>query len=263
MGRCKEIEIKVIPSKIANPFICKHHYSGKIVNNSKLHFGCFLDGRLHGVLSYGPSTDKRRLIDLVQGTGWNNFIELNRMAFDDYLPRNSESYCIGATLRMIKKQAPQIKWVVSFADGCSCGDGTIYRASNFVLTDIKKNSAMILLPDGSKVHQISLTASPTTKRHELGGRSLADISGGGASITEYLKVTGGVKQEGFQLRYIYFIDKKWRKRLTVPEIPFSEIDKRGAGMYKGENVTRQERHEIKSPEQLEREQQKAERISDG
>ena len=75
--------------------------------------------------------------------------------------------------------------------------------------------------------------------------------------------TGGVKQEGFQLRYIYFIDKKWRKRLTVPEIPFSEIDKRGAGMYKGENVTRQERHEIKSPEQLEREQQKAERINDG
>lgn len=43
MGRAKEIEIKVIPSKIANAFIKKHHYSGKVVNNSTLHFGAFLD----------------------------------------------------------------------------------------------------------------------------------------------------------------------------------------------------------------------------
>jgi hypothetical protein len=30
--------------------------------------------------------------------------------------------------------------------------------------------------------------------------------------------------------------------LTVPEIPFSKIDELGAGMYKGENITRAERH---------------------
>lgn len=94
MGRAKEIEVKVIPSKIANPFIKAHHYSGKIVNNSCLHFGTFLDGRLHGVMSYGPSLDKSKTIGLVEGTGWNEFLELNRMAFDDYLPRNSESRCI-------------------------------------------------------------------------------------------------------------------------------------------------------------------------
>lgn len=138
MGRCKEIEIKVIPAKIANPFVKEHHYSGKVVPNSVLHFGAFLDGKLHGVLSYGNSMDKRKTMALVADTKWNEFIELNRMAFDDYLPRNSESYCIGATLRMIKKQAPHIKWVISFADGTQCGDGTIYRASNFVLTGIKK-----------------------------------------------------------------------------------------------------------------------------
>ena len=47
---------------------------------------------------------------------------------------------------------------------------------------------------------------------------------------------------GYQLRYIYFIDPKYRKRLTVPEIPFSAIDEMGAGMYKGENVRRDKRH---------------------
>lgn len=162
MGRAKEIQIRVIPSKIANPFIRAHHYSGKVVNNSCLHFGAFLDGRLHGVLSYGPSLDKKKIIGLVEGTTWDGFLELNRMAFDDYLPRNSESYCIAKTIRLIRKQAPQVKWIISFADGCSCGDGTIYRACNFVLTDIKRNDALCLLPNGDKIHKMTLHSNPTS-----------------------------------------------------------------------------------------------------
>lgn len=246
MGRAKEIEVKVIPGSIANPFMKSHHYSGKVVNNSCLHFGCFLDGRIHGVLSFGPSLDKKKIMQLVDGTGWNQFLELNRMAFDDYLPRNSESYCIGKTLRLIKKNAPQIKWVVSFADGCSCGDGTIYRASNFVLTSIKENFNLCLLPSGEKIHKMTLESNPTQPRKELGGKSYYDITGGRFNFKRYVNYVGGEILKGFQLRYIYFIDKKWRNRLVVPEIPFSRIDEMGAGMYKGEKITQAERHAIKT-----------------
>ena len=245
MGKAKEITVKVIPPKIANEFIKKHHYSGKVVQNSNLHFGAFLDGGLHGVLSYGPSMDKSKIINLVEGTGWDEFIELNRMAFDDYLPRNSESYCIAKTLRMIKKNAPQIKWVISFADGCSCGDGTIYRASNFVLTGITENKNICLLPSGEKVHKLTVEARPTAPRRELGGKSYYEITGGQYSFRRYVEYVGGEILEGYQLRYIYFIDKAYRARLAVPEIPFSKIDEVGAGMYKGEKITRAERHAIK------------------
>lgn len=169
MGRAKEIEVKVIPSQVAVPFIKKHHYSGKVVNNSCLHFGVFLDNKLHGVMSYGPSLDKSKMLNLVNGTGWNEFLELNRMAFDEVLPRNSESRAISMSIKLIKKNAPQIKWIVSFADGCSCGDGTIYRASNFVLTDIKPNYNLVLLPSGEKIHKMTLESNPTTPRKELGG----------------------------------------------------------------------------------------------
>lgn len=169
MGRAKEIEIRVIPSQIANPYIRAHHYSGKNVNNSCLHFGAFLDGKLHGVMSYGPSIDKAKMLGLVEGTQWNECLELNRMAFDDYLPRNSESYCISKTLKMIKQKAPQVKWVISFADGCSCGDGTIYRASNFILTDIKVNQNLVLLPSGEKIHKMTIESQPNKPRPELGG----------------------------------------------------------------------------------------------
>lgn len=246
MGRAKEILVRVIPSNVANPFVKKHHYSGKVVNNSQLHFGAFLDGELHGVLSYGPSTDKRRMLPLVAGTGWDEFIELNRMAFDDYLPRNSESFCIAKTLRLIKKYAPQIKWVISFADGCSCGDGTIYRASNFALTGIKRNKALLLLPDGRKIHELTLRSGPHAPRPELGGKTFAEITGGGTNTKKYCEATGAVPLPGFQLRYIYFIDKTYRQRLTVPEIPFSRIDELGAGMYKGEKVEQAARHAIKT-----------------
>lgn len=242
MGRAKEIELKVIPSKIANPFIKKYHYSGKVVNNSKLHFGAFLDGKLHGVMSYGPSLDKSKIITLVQGTGWNEFLELNRMAFDDYLPRNSESYCIAKSLRMIKKCAPQIKWVISFADGCSCGDGTIYRASNFILTDIRPNAAIAVLPNGEKIHNMTLDSSPARPRPELGGKSYYDITGGKRDFKKYVEYVNGQILEGYQLRYIYFIDKSYRKRLTVQEIPFSKIDELNAGMYKGHKISQLERH---------------------
>ena len=179
MGRAKDIIVKVIPSNIANEFIKKHHYSGKVVQNSKLHFGCFLDGQLHGVMSFGSSLDKKKVIGLVSGTGWNEFLELNRMAFDEYLPANSESRCLGVAMRLIKKNAPHIKWVISFADGCSCGDGTIYRASGFVLTGIKDNFNLCELPNGEKVHKMTLESNPTKPRDELNGKSYYEVTGGG------------------------------------------------------------------------------------
>lgn len=246
MGRAKEITVKVIPAKIANDFIKKHHYSGKVVQNSSLHFGAFLDGGLHGVLSYGSSLDKAKMVKLVEGTGWNEFLELNRMAFDDYLPRNSESYCIAKTLKLIKKYAPQIKWVVSFADGCSCGDGTIYRASNFVLTAIKENFNLCQLPSGEKVHKMTLESNPTAPRKELGGKCYYDITGGKFNFRAYVDFVHGEILKGYQLRYVYFIDKSYRERLTVREMPFSAIDEVGAGMYKGERITQAERHEKKT-----------------
>ena len=238
MGRAKEIVLKVIPSQVATPFVKKHHYSGRIVNNSVLHFGVFLNGRLHGVMSYGPSLVKAHIIGLVKDTGWNEYLELNRMAFDSVLPRNSESRAISLSIKLLKKYAPQVKWIVSFADACSCGDGAIYRASNFVLTLIKENEGLVLLPDGTIIHKLTLESQPTNARIELGGKTYFDVTGGKFSFRRYLEASGGKLLPGYQLRYIYFIDKSARERLTVPIIPFSRIDEIGAGMYKGKQITR-------------------------
>lgn len=239
MGRAKEIIVKVIPSKIANPFIKSHHYSGKVVNNSCLHFGAFLDGKLHGVMSFGPSLDKSKIIGLVQGTKWNEFIELNRMAFDDYLPKNSESRCIAIAIKLLKKNAPQIKWIVSFADGGQCGDGTIYRASGFCLTGLSSCS-IFANEDGSiKIQQASISARGTRANKEA---LKLQYKNGGGLVDNYCKQYNLKRISGYSLRYIYFIDKSYKDKLTVPILPFSKIDEMGAGMYKGKKITQAERH---------------------
>lgn len=231
MGRAKEIIVKVIPAKIANEFVKKHHYSGKVVSNSSLHFGCFLDNKLHGVLSYGSPLDKSKVLPLVQPSLWNEMLELNRMAFDEYLPKYSESRCIAISIRLLKKNAPQIKWILSYSDGCDCGDGTIYRASGFVLTLIKENSDLFLLPDGSKIHSMTIKSSKTLMNKYGNWKKYLD--------TEH---KGWQKITGFQLRYIYLIDKTCK--ITVPILPFSKIDEMGAGMYKGKKISLKERKEI-------------------
>jgi len=219
MGRAKEIIVKVIPSKIANQFVKKHHYSGKVVNMSSLHFGAFLDSKLHGVMSYGPPMDKRNVLKLVETCNkgynekWNEMLELNRMAFDDHLPKYSESRCIAISIKLIKKNAPQIKWILSYSDATQCGDGTIYRASGFKLTQINKNSTIYKLANGDVV----------AKR----GDSKYNFEGAKALT-------------GFQNRYILIVDKK--AKLNVPEISFNKIDEVGAGMYKGEKIKLSERN---------------------
>jgi antitoxin component YwqK of YwqJK toxin-antitoxin module len=228
MGRAKEIIVKVIPSKIANEFVKKHHYSGKVVQNSSLHFGAFLDDKLHGVMSFGSSLDKSKTIGLVENTGWNDYLELNRMAFDEYLPKYAESRVISIAMKLIKKNAPQIKWVLSYADGCDCGDGTIYRASGFNLTLIKENSDLFLLPNGSKIHSMTIKSSKALMNKYGNWKKYLD--------TEH---KGWQKIKGFQLRYIYLIDKTCK--ITVPILPFSKIDEMKAGMYKGKKVSLQDR----------------------
>ena len=211
MASAKDIVIKPISSKAANELVKRVHYSGKVVPNSQLHFGAFLDGKLEGVMQFGPSMRKDLIRPLVEGTAWNGFLELNRMAFSDRLPRNSESRCMAVAFRLIKKHYPHIEWIISFSDGSQCGDGTIYRASGFVLTQIKENSQIRINPKTGEAMQ-----------------SMAAFHAG-----ESRNFSKWEKIKGFQLRYVYFLNPAARQRLTVPILPFSKIDEMGAGMYKG------------------------------
>jgi hypothetical protein len=249
MPSAKDICIAPIPAADANACVKRHHYSGKIVQNSQLHLGVFLDGRLEGAMQFGPSLDKRKLQGLVEGTPWNGFIELNRMAFSDRLPRNSESRALAVAFRLMRKTYPHLQWVVSFADGAQCGDGTIYRASGFVLTGIKRNTSIWAAPTGEQFSDHALrNVDGHTKKFQAAQAIVSrttvtkgqhSAGAGGAASMRVYKDAGFRPIEGYQLRYLYFLDPTARSRLTVPVLPFSKIDDMGAGMYRGQRRAKQ------------------------
>jgi hypothetical protein len=248
VGEAKRIKVQPCARDFANALCRRLHYSHSIVRNSTLHFAVWIDGRPEGVLQFGPSMDKRKVQKLVPGTPWNSFLELNRMAFSDALPRNSESRAIAVCLRIIRKQYPHIQWIISYADGTQCGDGTIYRASGFVLTGIRKNSTIWELGDDSftnlsarmgpgVLNRLTMTSRAAAGKETFNkltntkGRA-AMKSNGGAGMARF-RAIGAHPKAGHQLRYIYFLDPAARARLAVPILPFAEIAARGVGMYKG------------------------------
>lgn len=242
MSKVKDIIVKVIPAKIANEFVKKYHYSGKVVQNSSLHFGCFLDGKLHGVLSYGSPLDKSKVLPLVQPSLWNEMLELNRMAFDDWLPKNSESRCIAISIKLIKKNAPHIKWILSFADGMQCGDGSIYRASGFYLTGHSSGGMWVMPEELAKYNEGSVIAhrmKVQDKCSKLSKYILSKTNGKNLTMEGCSKLFGGKVMVGNMFRYIYLIDKSCK--ITVPILPFSKIDEMKAGMYKGKSISIQDR----------------------
>lgn len=224
----KEIIIKPIDKPTADKIVKKYHYSGKVVPNSSLNFGVFYKGLLLGAMQFGSPTVKEKMLPLVRFSKWDSLLELNRMAFSDALPRFAESRAIAMAFKWMKKNAPQVKWIISFADGTQCGHGTIYQASNFYLTQIKENGSIYQLPNGKITHQISLRPDNNPDMRAKGY----------SSVKEYLdkEHKGYKKLIGYMYRYIYFLDNETKENFTGEFIPFSKIKELNIEMYKGEWV---------------------------
>lgn len=221
MGDAKRIRVAPVDRASADACVKRWHYSGKTYPKSRLHLGVWLDGDLLGAMQFGPPLQTSHLVGLVSDTKWNGFVELNRMAFSEKLPRNSESRALAVAMRLLREHAPHVGWVVSFADATRCGDGAIYRASGFVLTGVKVNTSLWSTPRGEVVSDVGVRSSPSL-RARLG------TTGSSASM----RSAGMRPLDGFQLRYLYFVDQSARERLTVPVIPFDKIPS-GARMARG------------------------------
>lgn len=214
MFTAKDIEINVIDSASSRKIVERYHYSGKCTQNSQIHFGVFLNGRLEGALQFGPSIDKRRMAQNL-GIGFNESLELNRMALSDNCPKNSESRALGICLRILKKNYPHLKIIISFADACQCGDGTIYRASGFKLHSYKINTSLLKMPNGDVVAKKALD-----NRIDSNGKFLSSVA-----------VKNGAKPlNGYQMKYLYFFDKGLEKRFKF--VDFDKIPDY-VKMYKG------------------------------
>ena len=198
----KDLIVMPIKKPQADVAIKKYHYSGKVCPNSQLNYGVFKNRILVGAIQYGPSTDKKRMAQSLC-CGSNELIELNRVAISDVCGKNTESRCIGYTLRDINKRYPHIKAVVSFADACQCGDGQIYRALGFKLHSIKTNKSLLRVPESAKEY---LSKYIKNIGDVVSTKTLNDhVVEGGALLSSKSKALGLTALVGYQMKYIFIL----------------------------------------------------------
>ena len=234
MRSSRDIRVALVDSRAATACVQRWHYSRRPVQNSQVHMGAMLDGRLLGVMSFGPPLDRRKVQTLVSGTAWDGMLELNRMAFSPELPRNSESRCLAVAARILADKYPSLEWLLSFADGVQCGDGTIYRAAGWLLTAVKQSDQIYESRCGRRFARMAITEAGSARRAEalalVGCTDPAVINSASARPL----LDGGFRiVPGFMLRYVKPLRGGVVERLTVPVLPYASIDAAGARMYRG------------------------------
>jgi hypothetical protein len=143
-----------IDPKSAKIYIRANHYSKGCHNGPSPCFGLFdADYELIGVLMFAVSCSEN-VRRVVFGIGQEHMtIELHRLHIQDVTPKNAESWFIARCMRMLKKIKPEIRVVVSYSDGTQGHDGTIYAASNFILTgkELRENYGYHYLDENGRI----------------------------------------------------------------------------------------------------------------
>ena len=213
-GRClgfgtRLFYVALLPRRTAVDIIRRHHYSGRVVNNSYVHLGVYLGGALVGAMQLGHALNPRRVAHVVRNTRPGQMLELNRMWLDDAAPRNSESRALAMMVRFVRRALPAVRWIQSFADErCRGALGVVYQAANFLYVGSHKTAFYAL--DGEAYHEMLLTA------HGKGG-----LRG------RYLRANldRAERQVYNQYRYVYFVKPAARRDLVMRPLPYPKPDR--------------------------------------
>jgi hypothetical protein len=124
--RIKDLyKIKQVDYRTAMDMVIKNHYLHRTAPCSKA-YGLFEDNECIGVVIYGVSCSSTLLKGICGESEKSNVYELTRLWIKDGTPKNTESYLIGNTLKLLDKEI-----IVSFAEIQQGHSGVIYQATNF------------------------------------------------------------------------------------------------------------------------------------
>lgn len=145
----RRYNVITIDHKLASNVVVSRHYLRRKPPISHA-FGLYDGGSLVGVVTYG-TPPSRHLQKSACPSNPNLVLELNRLWVHDACPRNTESWFVSRTLRLLPARI-----VVSYADPVYGHIGYVYRALNFHYagwTDMERKTPRFdYLPADPKVH---------------------------------------------------------------------------------------------------------------
>lgn len=125
-------------------------------------------------------------------------IELVRMALNG--KQESTSKALAISLKLLKKDCPTVKLIVSYADKGQAHVGTIYQATNWIYETESKSSGYEYLYNGKWTHSRTINIAKKTK-------------GLKAELLKKRKVSGKIK-------YLYPLDKEIRIQVQKLSKPY-------------------------------------------
>ena len=189
--------------------ICNNYHYAKRTPSIVASFGLYVDKVLGGIITYGIPPN-RNALGFCGEEYISNALELNRLFVFDWCGRNSESFLIGQSFKLLEKHYPKYFLLVSYADPSEGHQGYIYQATNWIYTGVGLSTGGDVLVNGIRKHNKDVYNLYGTNDKE----KLAKL---GVTIEKITK-------EG-KHRYVYFLGdcrqrRKMRKLLKWEVLPY-------------------------------------------
>lgn len=214
-----KVYLQEIPKKQAKNIIIEKHYTHK-ASSCRYALGIFYKEdsphpffeneskeKLIGCMTLGFPVGRRVLGSIFSediGLETTNLLELTRLYIDDGYGKNIESLVLGGMFAWLKRNAPNIKVLISYADPEQNHSGKIYQATNWLYQgcgeiQMAPTFSLRLTEDGEWIHS----------------RTVYSLYGSAApkNLIKKIGKTFWLKKEAEKHRYLYFIGNKKENRL--------------------------------------------------
>lgn len=190
------LTIKKITYNDTKRWLIEKHYAHRMPSISYA-FGLYRGYELIGIVTYGSPPSQSLCIGICGKEYSKNVLELNRLCINSDAPKNSASYLIGRTTKML----PRDSIIVSYADTSMEHIGKIYQATNFIYTGLSDKRTE-WREKGKNTHSKSVC-------------EMYDLKFRKENLDRFELVNRPRKH-----RYIMFRDKKRVRDLKYPILPY-------------------------------------------
>jgi len=183
--------------------VMRWHYSRAMPKAKLVRIGVWEDGRFVGAILYGLGANRH--IARPFGLADTEVCELVRVALAPGR-RHPTSQCVAVSLKLLRRQSPGLRLVVSYADAGHGHVGTIYQAGGWLYLGTSEQSYLRIA--GQVVHP----------------RTVYDRYGPGGQSVPWLRRNVDPKAcrvaMAPKLKYVHPFDAKLRRRLQEVALPY-------------------------------------------
>lgn len=193
-------EVWAIDPATAQGVVKRHHYLRRSAS-AMFCFGLFDGMELLGVAIYGKPASPSLCVGICGPEESSRVVELTRLWIQDGTPKNSESYLIGQSLKLLPSE---YDIVVSYAEIGAGHTGVIYQATNWIYTGL------------SDAH-VEWRLDGQTNKHS---RHLFDEHGGIEGAKEFFGDRLQRHERGRKHRYIMFRGSRSRRKNLLNKLNY-------------------------------------------